>query len=103
MNCPVARLKRRPATCLFGLSANSQVAGLRFKRATGQFTKDGDALYSEGELLLETVHRFKGQAADAVVLVGDIESLETEDQRHRAFVGLTRARLAVSVVSQVAH
>jgi hypothetical protein len=83
---------------LFALSADSQVAGLRFKRATGQFSKDGDAIYSEGELLLETVHRFKGQAADAVVLVGDIESLETEDQRRRAFVGLTRARLAVSVV-----
>ena len=85
---------------LFALSANSQVAGLRFKRVTGEFTEEGDAVYSEGELLLETVHRFKGQAADAVVLVGDIESLETEDQRHRAFVGLTRARLAVSVVSQ---
>jgi hypothetical protein len=83
---------------LFALSPNGQVAGLRFKRATGQFTKEGSAFYSEGELLIETVHRFKGQAADAVVLVGEVENLEDEGQRHRAFVGLTRARLAVSVV-----
>ena len=65
---------------LFTLSPNSQVAGLRFKRATGQFTKEGSAIYSEGELLLETVHRFKGQAADAVVLVGEVEGLG--DARH---------------------
>ena len=83
---------------LFALSPNRQVAGLRFKRATRHFTKEGSAIYSEGELLLETVHRFKGQAADAVVLVGEVENLEDEDQRHRAFVGLTRARLAVSIV-----
>ena len=86
---------------LFALSPNGQVAGLRFKRATGQFTKEGSAIYSEGELLLETVHRFKGQAADAVVLVGEVENLEDEGQRHRAFVGLTRARLAVSIVSDI--
>ena len=83
---------------LFALSADSQVAGLRFKRATGEFTDEGDAVYSEGELLLETVHRFKGQAADAVVLVGDFENLQVEDQRHRAFVGLTRARLSVALI-----
>ena len=83
---------------LFTLSPNSQVAGLRFKRATGQFTKEGSAIYSEGELLLETVHRFKGQAADAVVLVGEVEGLGDDLQRNRVFVGLTRARLAVSLV-----
>ena len=83
---------------LFALSPNSQVAGLRFKRATGQFTKEGSAIYSEGELLLETVHRFKGQAADAVVLVGEVEGLGDDLQRNRVFVGLTRARLAVSLV-----
>jgi superfamily I DNA/RNA helicase len=49
-------------------------------------------------MLLETVHRFKGRAADAVVLVGDIENLDDEGQRRRAFVGLTRARLSMSVV-----
>ncbi len=82
---------------LFALSPDTLVAGLRLRRTTGQFNEDGTARYSDGELLLETVYRFKGQAADAVVLVGEVENLEDEVQRNRAFVGLTRARLVVSV------
>jgi len=52
----------------------------------------------EGSILLETVYRFKGQAADAVVLVGDLSDLENENQRNRMFVGMTRGRLGVSMV-----
>ena len=85
---------------LFALSPDTLVAGLQLRRTTGQFNEEGTARYSDGELLLETVHRFKGQASDAVVLIGEVENLEDEVQRSRAFVGLTRARLAVSVVSQ---
>lgn len=37
-----------------------------------------------------TVHRFKGRAADAVVLVGVPQILDTAMERNRVFVGMTR-------------
>ncbi|MFN5511984.1 MAG: ATP-binding domain-containing protein, partial [Burkholderiales bacterium] len=59
------------------------------------------AVWTEGELLVDTVFRFKGQAADAVVITEvDFEAF-TSSVRRRLFVGLTRARLkAVLVTSE---
>jgi hypothetical protein len=81
---------------LFALDINTLIAGQHIKRFTG-FGGDGKPQYTDGSILLETVYRFKGQAADAVVLVGDLDDLEDENKRNRMFVGLTRGRLAVSV------
>ena len=47
---------------------------------------------------VETVNRFKGQSAPAVVLCEvDFESLTERDKR-KLFVGLTRAQMRVDVV-----
>jgi len=83
---------------LFALDANSQVAGHRFKRSVG-FDENGNTVYSDGDILLETVNRFKGQAADAVVLVGAPPSIDSEMERNRVFVGMTRGRLAVNMAT----
>lgn len=49
--------------------------------------------WTKGQLLIESVRRFKGQAAVAVVLTEcDLERLE-EMNRGLLFVGLTRARV----------
>ena len=87
----------RERSRLIGLD---RVAGLRTRRFTGQYTGDGQAILTEGgELQLETLFRFKGQAADCVV-IADIDFDEwTDDARRRLFVGLTRARLKVSLVA----
>jgi superfamily I DNA and RNA helicase len=54
---------------------------------------------TEGTLLVDTVYRFKGRAADAVVLTEiDFEALD-EAARRRLFVGITRARLQVALVT----
>ena len=82
---------------LFALDANTTVAGHRFKRSIG-FDEEGNTVYSDGDILLETVHRFKGQAADAVVLVGVPHSVNNKMERNRVFVGMTRGRLRVSLV-----
>jgi superfamily I DNA and RNA helicase len=82
---------------LFALDANATVAGHRFKRSIG-FDEEGNTVYSDGDILLETVHRFKGQAADAVVLVGVPPSIDSEMGRNRVFVGMTRGRLRLSVL-----
>jgi hypothetical protein len=60
---------------------------------TGKFDEGGDAVWTEGQLLIESVRRFKGQAAAAVVLTEcDLEQLD-EMNRRLLFVGLTRARV----------
>jgi len=62
------------------------------------FSESGEAVWSEGNLLTDSIFRFKGQCADAVILT-EIDFDEfTESVKKRLFVGLTRARLMVSLV-----
>ncbi len=65
---------------------------------TGTYDADGQPLFSSGELLLETVYRFKGQSAPAIILAEiDFESLD-EKARRKLFVGMTRAQLKLILV-----
>jgi hypothetical protein len=70
------------------------------KRQAG-FGADGQLRYTDGKLLVETVYRFKGQAADAVIVTEvDFEQLDQRNRR-KLFVALSRARLhAVLVTSE---
>jgi hypothetical protein len=78
------------------------------RKATGQRDEDGDEIYTRGELLCETVHRFKGQAVGAVVLtemeISDLASTKeggratNENHWHRLYVGLTRAQAHIGMV-----
>jgi len=62
-------------------------------RFTGRFDENSTPIWKEGELLIESVRRFKGQAAAAVVLTEcDFAELDAINKR-LLFVGLTRARL----------
>jgi len=77
----------------------SQLLGLdtlgkwTLRRFTGAFDGGGAAVWTEGDLLVESVRRFKGQAAAAVVLTecnfAELDALN----RRLLFVGLTRARM----------
>ena len=68
---------------------------------TGHYDEGGGAIWTDGELLIESVRRFKGQAAAAVVLTEcDIAELDAMNRR-LLFVGLTRARVHLEwVVSE---
>ncbi len=56
-------------------------------------------MWTDGELLVDSVFRFKGQAADAVVITEvDFEEF-TLRERRRLFVALTRARLQAVLVT----
>lgn len=79
------------------------LAGLPLKRHTG-YDSAGNQIYSEGQLLVESVRRFKGQSADAVVITEvDFEAMDQVAKR-MLFVALTRARLhAVLVTSERAR
>ena len=70
----------------------------RLKSATGRYDLFGVPLYSDGELLIETVYRFKGQAAPCVILTEvDFETLDERATR-KLFVGMTRASMKLVVV-----
>ena len=60
---------------------------------TGAFDEGGEPLWTRGDLLVESVRRFKGQAAAAVVLT-ECDLADLGDLNRRLlFVGLTRARM----------
>jgi hypothetical protein len=65
---------------------------------TGDYDMFGAPIHTEGDLLAESVLRFKGQSAPAVVLCEvDFQQLDRRALR-RLFVGLTRARHKLVVV-----
>lgn len=65
---------------------------------TGNYTVDGDQIWTIGDLTTETVYRFKGQSAPAVVL-SEVDFTDMTDiERNKLFVGLTRAQMAVEIV-----
>lgn len=65
---------------------------------TGQYDLLGQPLFSEGDVLLETVYRFKGQSAAAVVFAEiDFDDLDEKALR-KLFVGATRAMMMLVLV-----
>jgi hypothetical protein len=80
------------------LSSNiNELAGLKVKKFIG-YNSQGRATWSDGEIFVDTLFRFKGQCADAIVLT-EIDFDEwSENVKRRLFVGISRARLAVSMV-----
>lgn len=72
------------------------------KKIVGR-TVSGDFEYSDGEVLADTVFRFKGRSANCVVLTElDFQELD-ENRKRRLFVGMSRARLRLALVmTQVA-
>ncbi|MFZ4651741.1 MAG: AAA family ATPase, partial [Rubrivivax sp.] len=71
------------------------------RRFTGTYDTAGDPVWTQGTLLIDTVYRFKGQAAHAVVLT-ECDFSDWSDRVRRAlFVGITRARVHLEwVVSE---
>jgi hypothetical protein len=97
-NIAVLSLRGLASSQIAGEGGPSRLAGVRVKRQIG-FDADGKTRWSDGELLVDTVFRFKGQAADAVLITEiDFSELALRERR-RLFVALTRARLQVALVT----
>ena len=68
------------------------------RRFTGAFTKNSNPIWTEGDLLVESVFRFKGQSAPAVIL-SEVDFVELAPlEKRKLFVGMTRAQMAVEIV-----
>lgn len=69
---------------------------------TGAFDEGSAPIWKDGQLLIESVRRFKGQAAPAIVLTEcDMDELSPMNRR-LLFVGLTRARVHLEWVVSAA-
>ena len=76
----------------------ASLGGKSTRRFMGQFDSAGNPQWSDGELLVESLYRFKGQSAPAIVLCEvDFEALTDRDRR-KLFVGITRAQMRVEIV-----
>ncbi len=65
---------------------------------TGAYDLFGTPVFREGGLLAESVYRFKGQSAPALIFTEiDFEELDEQTLR-KLFVGMTRARLKLVLV-----
>ncbi len=68
------------------------------RRFTGKYDRAGEPVWRDGELLVESVYRYKGQSAPAVVLA-EVDFAELNNiERSKLFVGMTRAQMALEVV-----
>jgi len=69
------------------------------RRWTGAYRPDGSQIWSEGEITLDSLYRFKGQEAPAVILT-DIEGQESTQRLQRLlFCGMSRATVRLDLVS----
>ena len=70
----------------------------KLRAFTGKYDLFGQPVFRDGDLLVETLFRFKGQSAPCVVLTEiDFEQLDDRAQR-RLFVGATRATIRLALV-----
>ena len=74
------------------------------KRFTGDYDSAGNPKWTTGNVLAETIYRFKGQSAPVVVLGEiDFETITSKELR-KLFVGMTRAKVhLVCVMSERAQ
>ncbi|KON81695.1 ATP-dependent helicase [Azoarcus sp. PA01] len=71
----------------------------RLKAFTGRYDLLGNPIYSEGDFLIDSVYRFKGQAAPCVIFTEiDFDALDELTVR-KLFVGATRASMKLIVVA----
>ena len=83
---------------------NSSFTGLErlgqhsLRAFTGRYDLVGSPEYTQGDFLIDSVHRFKGQAAPCVIFTEiDFEAL-SERNRRKLFVGATRAGMKLMLV-----
>ncbi|TKC92463.1 nuclease [Trinickia terrae] len=81
------------------LTALDHLGPHRLRSFTGKYDLFGNPEYREGDVLLESIYRFKGQSAPCVILTEvDFEAFDERSAR-KLFVGATRATMKLIVVA----
>jgi hypothetical protein len=81
------------------LAPLDQLGPHRIKSFTGKYDLFGNPEYREGDVLLDSIYRFKGQSAPCVILTEiDFDTLDARAAR-KLFVGATRATMKLMLVA----
>ncbi len=81
------------------LSARARVGNVTLRRFTGQYDLFGNQLLTEGRLTFDSVYRFKGQEAPAVVLIDiDPEAARLDHALRVLYCGMTRATVRLELL-----
>jgi hypothetical protein len=80
------------------LSPFTRIGPYSLRAPTGHYDLLGNPVLTEGDILIDSVLRFKGRAAPCVILTEiDFDSLDDKAMR-RLFVGATRATMKLTLV-----
>jgi hypothetical protein len=80
------------------LMALSKIGNYQVKKFTGTYDDNADPIWTEGQILVDTIYRFKGQSAPAIIL-SEMDFSNLDDiERRKLFVGLTRGQMTVDLV-----
>jgi superfamily I DNA and RNA helicase len=92
---------RGMASSAFGTT--DRIGSLSIRRFTGDYDKEGEQVYTDGTLLFDTIYRFKGQQAPAVILLDIDESLDQSELARRIlYCGMTRATVRLEMLVSAA-
>jgi len=81
------------------LTPLTRLGGFPLRAPTGRYDLLGNPILTDGDILIDSVHRFKGRAAPCVILTEiDFTTLDDAALR-RLFVGATRATLKLILVA----
>ncbi len=80
------------------LRAFDQIGPHRLRAATGRYDMFGAPEMTPGDLLVETVYRFKGQSAPCVIFTEVDFAVWDEVVERKLFVGMTRAAMRLFLV-----
>jgi superfamily I DNA and RNA helicase len=75
----------------------SKLGGYETKRPNG-FDTQSNALWTDGELLVDTIYRFKGQSSPVIVLCEVDFDIYTDKEKRKLFVGFTRCLVELKIV-----
>jgi len=78
--------------------AQDHLGPFRLRKFSGRYDRQGEQVWTDGEVLADTVYRFKGQSAPAVILTEVDFSELTELDRRKLFVAFTRPQIRLTVV-----
>lgn len=77
-----------------------KVGGLTVRRFSGDYLPDGTQVMTDGQLLYDSIFRFKGQEAPAIILA-DVDLSGTDPERDKAalFCGMTRPTVRLEILA----
>lgn len=82
------------------LAEMDQFGSYSVRKFTGKYSEDGKQLYQKGDVLFDSIYRFKGQEAPAVILCDVSPDEDTRERWEKLlFCGMTRPTLRLEIVA----